>query len=116
MKQYIDKSAVISEIDRIQNTTMDKNKNFTSSYDEGKFDALTLLENYINTLEVKEFANSARTCKDEQMSLRKDDNTYIIEAITPDELDAIYAAILHVPLPYRRELYNLKTQIEDEKK
>lgn len=50
------------------------------------------------------------------MTLRKHDNTYTIEAITPDELDAIYAAILHVPLPYRRELYNLKTQIEDEKK
>ena len=54
MTHYIDKSAVIAEIDRIQNTTMDKNKNFTSSYDDGKFDALTLLENYIDTLEVKE--------------------------------------------------------------
>ena len=50
MKQYIDKSALVAEIERIQNTTMDKNKNFTSSYDEGQFDALTLLEDYIDTL------------------------------------------------------------------
>ena len=53
--------------------------------------------------------------KNKRMTLSKDNNTYTIEAITPDELDAIYNAILHVPLPYRRELYNLKTQIEDEK-
>ena len=49
------------------------------------------------------------------MTLRKDNKTYTIEVITPDELDAIYAAIMHVPLPFRRELYNLKTQIEDER-
>lgn len=49
------------------------------------------------------------------MTLSKDDNTYAIEAITPDELDAIYTAILHVPLPYRRELYSLKTQIENQR-
>ena len=54
MEEYINKAAVKTEIDRIQNTTMDKNKNFTSSYDEGKFDALTLLENYIDSLDVKE--------------------------------------------------------------
>lgn len=49
------------------------------------------------------------------MTLKKE-NSYTIEAITPDELDAIYNAILHVPLQFRRELYNLKTQIEDENK
>lgn len=49
------------------------------------------------------------------MTLKKHNNFYTIEAITPDELDALYNAILHVPLPFRRELYNLKTQIEDEK-
>lgn len=54
MEEYINKAAVKTEIDRIQNTTMDKNKNFTSFYDEGKFDALTLLENYIDSLDVKE--------------------------------------------------------------
>lgn len=45
----------------------------------------------------------------------KKENTYTIEAITPDELDALYNAILHVPLPYRRELYSLKTQIENQR-
>lgn len=53
--------------------------------------------------------------KNKRMTLSKDNNTYTIEAITPDELDAIYNAILHVPLPYRRELYSLKTQIENQR-
>lgn len=52
--------------------------------------------------------------KNKAMILKKE-NTYTIEAITPDELDAIYAAILHAPLPYRRELYSLKTQIENQR-
>lgn len=53
--------------------------------------------------------------KNKRMTLRKHNNTYTIEAITPDELDALYNAILHVPLPYRRELYSLKTQIENQR-
>jgi len=52
--ELIDKSAIVAEIDRIQESTMDIHRNFPSSYDEGKFDALTLIENFINTLEVKE--------------------------------------------------------------
>lgn len=64
MNEYINKASVVAEIDRIQNTTMDKNKNFTSSYDEGKFDALTLLENYIDALEVKEVdLENSMVCK-----------------------------------------------------
>jgi hypothetical protein len=54
--------------------------------------------------------------KEDSMTLRKNDNGYVIEYVTGDELDALYNAILHVPLPYRRELYSLKTQIEDESK
>lgn len=54
MKQYIDKSAVVAEIDRLQETTMDKNRNFLSSYHEGVFDGLSMLENFLDTLEVKE--------------------------------------------------------------
>jgi hypothetical protein len=50
------------------------------------------------------------------MTLRRNNNAYVIEGVTYDELDALYNAILHVPLPYRRELYSLKTQIEDESK
>lgn len=49
------------------------------------------------------------------MKLTKKNDKYAIEVITPIELDALYNAILHMPLPYSRELYNLKTQIEDEK-
>lgn len=54
MAQYIDKSALVAEIDRLQETTMDKNRNFLSSYHSGVFDALSMLENFLDTLEVKE--------------------------------------------------------------
>lgn len=54
MKQYIDKSAVIAEIDALQDATMDENRNFLSSYHEGIFDGLSKIENFLDTLEVKE--------------------------------------------------------------
>ena len=54
MTQYIDKSAVVAEIDRLQETTMDENRNFLSSYHEGVFDGLSMLESFLDTLEVKE--------------------------------------------------------------
>lgn len=34
----IDKDTIMAEIDRLQETTMDKNRNFLSSYHEGIFD------------------------------------------------------------------------------
>ena len=54
MKAYINKAAVVAEIDRLQEATMDKNQNFLSSYHEGIFDGLSMLENFLDTLEVKE--------------------------------------------------------------
>jgi hypothetical protein len=54
MAQYIDKVTVVAEIDRLQEATMDKNQNFLSSYHEGIFDGLSMLENFLDTLEVKE--------------------------------------------------------------
>ena len=54
MAQYINKAAVVAEIDRLQEATMDKNQNFLSSYHEGIFDGLSMLENFLDTLEVKE--------------------------------------------------------------
>lgn len=43
-----------AEIDRSQETTMDENRNFLSSYHEGIFDGLSLIDNFIDSLEVKE--------------------------------------------------------------
>ena len=54
MTQYINKAAVVAEIDRLQETTMDENRNFLSSYHEGVFDGLSKLESFLDTLEVKE--------------------------------------------------------------
>ena len=52
--KLIDKAAVVAEINRLQEATMDKNQNFLSSYHEGIFDGLSMLENFLDTLEVKE--------------------------------------------------------------
>lgn len=40
-----------AEIDRLQETTMDKNSNFKSQYDQGIFDGLSLIDNFIDSLE-----------------------------------------------------------------
>ena len=52
--KLIDKDALVAEINRLQEATMDKNQNFLSSYHEGIFDGLSMLENFLDTLEVKE--------------------------------------------------------------
>ena len=50
MTQYIDKSALIAEIDRLQKLTMDINHNFTSDYNQGLYDGLSQLELFIDSL------------------------------------------------------------------
>ena len=47
------------------------------------------------------------------MILKRNASTYTIDEITPDELEALYNAILHSLLSDRRDLYPLKKQIED---
>lgn len=46
-----------AEIDRLQDTTMDENRNFKSQYDQGIFDGLSLLENFIDSLEEEPISN-----------------------------------------------------------
>ena len=55
--KLIDKDALVAEIDRLQEATMDKNQNFLSSYHEGIFDGLSMLEKFLDTLEVKDYIN-----------------------------------------------------------
>ena len=50
MKQYIDKSALVAEIERLQKPTMDANHNFTSDYNQGLYDGLSKLELFIESL------------------------------------------------------------------
>ena len=40
-----------TEIDRLQSSMLDENSNFKSQYDQGIFDGLSLLENFIDSLE-----------------------------------------------------------------
>ena len=54
MKQYIDKSALVAEIEKLKLCTMDKHMNFYSEAAEGEYHALSNIESFLNTLEVKE--------------------------------------------------------------
>ena len=54
MAQYIDKSAVVAEIVRLQLSTMDEHMNYYSQEAQGEYNALVKLEAFIDTLEVKE--------------------------------------------------------------
>ena len=40
-----------TEIDRLQSSMLDENSNFKSQYDQGIFDGLSILENFIDSLE-----------------------------------------------------------------
>lgn len=53
MKHLIDKSAILKEIERLQDTTIE-NGHFRSTYFEGIFDGLSSIERFIDTLEVEE--------------------------------------------------------------
>ena len=46
-----------ADIDRLQETTMDENRNFLSSYHEGIFDGLSMIENFIDSLEKEPVSN-----------------------------------------------------------
>ena len=54
MTHLIEKSALVAEIDRIENGLMDAQGNFAYREDEGAYHTLCSLENFINSLEVKE--------------------------------------------------------------
>ena len=45
--------SIREKISALQDETMDKNGNFRTSYDEGRFDALTAMDNYLDTLKEK---------------------------------------------------------------
>lgn len=45
--------SIREKISALQDETMDKNGNFGTSYDEGRFDALTVMDNYLDTLKEK---------------------------------------------------------------
>ena len=54
MEQYIPKSALVAEIEKLQLCTMDEHMNYYSAEAQGEYNALSKLESFIDTLEVKE--------------------------------------------------------------
>jgi len=54
MKQYILKSDIVAEIEKLQLCTMDEHMNFYSAEAQGEYNALSKLDSFLDTLEVKE--------------------------------------------------------------
>ena len=52
-EQYIPKSALVAEIERLELCTMDEHMNYYSAEAQGEYNALSKLEFFIDTLEVK---------------------------------------------------------------
>ena len=52
--ELIDKSAVIAKINLLQDSTMDEDDNFCTAQAQAEYDILCVLEEYLDTLEVKE--------------------------------------------------------------
>ena len=53
MTQYIDKSAIVAEIEKLQDSTMDENGNFCTAQAQAEYDILCVLEDSINNIEVE---------------------------------------------------------------
>jgi hypothetical protein len=53
-EQYISKSTLVAEIERLELCTMDEHMNYYSAEAQGEYNALSKLESFIDTLEVKE--------------------------------------------------------------
>ena len=64
MAQYIDKSAVVAEIEKLQLCTMDEHMNFYSAEAQGEYNALSKLESFLDTLEVKEIDETIKNTED----------------------------------------------------
>ena len=54
MKKYIDKTAVVAEIARLQAITMDEDGNFYTAKAQAEYNVLCMLDSFIDSLEVKE--------------------------------------------------------------
>lgn len=64
MTQYIDKSAVVAEIEKLQLCTMDEHMNFYSAEAQGEYNALSKLDSFLDTLEVKEVDEIIKNAED----------------------------------------------------
>jgi len=64
MTQYINKSALVAEIEKLQLCTMDEHMNFYSAEAQGEYNALSKLESFLDTLEVKEIDETIKNTED----------------------------------------------------
>ncbi len=73
-----------ADIDRLQETTMDENRNFLSSYHEGIFDGLSMIENFIDSPE----ESVKRTTADMESAMQEvEDKSKAFTAAHPNGFD-----------------------------
>jgi len=63
MEQYIPKSALVAEIEKLQLCTMDEHMNFYSAEAQGEYNALSKLESFLDTIEVKDVDEIIKFCE-----------------------------------------------------
>jgi hypothetical protein len=78
MAHLIDKDAVLAEIEKLELCTMDEHMNYYSAEAQGEYNALSKLESFIDTLEVKEVG----------VSIPNIDDTLKEEGLDPDSKEA----------------------------
>ena len=88
MEEYIPKSALVAEIEKLQLCTMDEHMNFYSAEAQGEYNVLSKLESFLDTLEVKDVdleLNSfdATVCKIGSTYLKEMDKDAIIKVLEP---------------------------------
>jgi hypothetical protein len=61
--ELIDKSSVLAEIEKLQDSTMDENSNFCTAEAQAEYDILCVLEDSINNIEVEHDAFIEKACE-----------------------------------------------------
>ena len=69
MAQLIDKDTLVAEIEKLELCTMDEHMNYYSAEAQGEYNALSKLESFIDTLEVKEVELDMKTFGEEMTNV-----------------------------------------------
>ena len=67
--KLIDKDTLVAEIEKLELCTMDEHMNYYSAEAQGEYNALSKLESFIDTLEVKEVELDMKTFGEEMTNV-----------------------------------------------
>ena len=79
-----------AQIVALQDATMDENKNFRSSYDEGKFDALSVVDALLDSLQEEPVSDDL-----EEASKRCSSCIYLEEVLSDDDKEVLKERLIN---------------------